>query len=68
MPRTFRVRIRRQGAGGVLATCEAPVCLARGPDEATAIRRIREEIRYRLEWCPCSGVAEDYVKVEVVRG
>ena len=30
-----------------------------------AITGLRDEIRYRLEWCPCSAVADDYVELEV---
>jgi hypothetical protein len=30
-----------------------------------AVNGIREEIRYRLEWCPCSAVAEDYVELDI---
>ena len=30
-----------------------------------AVNGLREEIRYRLEWCPCSAVAEDYVELDI---
>ena len=36
-----------------------------GSDRETALRLLRNEIRFRLEWCPCSAVAEDYVKLLV---
>ena len=39
-------------------------CSAQTAEEA--VERLRTEIRYRLEWCPCSGVADDYVQLEVV--
>ena len=32
-------------------------------DEALA--HLRAEIRYRMEWCPCSAVADDFVELEV---
>jgi hypothetical protein len=64
---TFRVRVRPQG-GGWLASCETPTCLARGRSEEEALARIRDEIRYRIEWCPCTGVDEDYVQLEIERG
>jgi hypothetical protein len=68
MARTFTVKIRRQSDGSVLATCDGPVCMARARDEAGALALIRDEIRYRLEFCPCSGVDEDYVQLQIVRG
>jgi len=67
MAKRFRVRVRRQRDGFFLATSEGPVCLARAPSEAEALEKIRDEIRYRVELCPCSGVPEDYVQLEVVR-
>lgn len=42
-----------------------------GPVDATARTRdaaldlLRREIRYRMEWCPCSAVADDYVELVV---
>ena len=42
-----------------------------GPCEAVAdtrdgaLEQLRKEIRYRLEMCPCSGVADDYVQLDV---
>lgn len=67
MARQYRVRLQRQSDGMVLATCSEPVCLARAPSEEEALRRIRDEIRYRIEFCPCSGVDEEYVQLEVER-
>ena len=66
--RTFKVRLTRQSEGYWLASCGAPVCLARGKSETDVLERIRSEIRYRIEWCPCTGVGEDYVLLDVERG
>jgi hypothetical protein len=41
--------------------------MARARTEEEALARVREEIRYRLELCPCSGVSEDFVQLEVRR-
>ena len=30
-----------------------------------AVARASSEIRYRLEWCPCSGVGDDFVELEL---
>jgi hypothetical protein len=65
--RTFHVRLTQQRDGYVLATCDAPTCLARAHNAEAALEKIRAEIRYRIEWCPCTGVGDDYVQLEVVR-
>jgi hypothetical protein len=64
---TFRVRLQRQRDGQWLATCDAPVCLCRARSDAEALEKIRMEIRYRIEWCPCTGVDDDYVQLQVER-
>ena len=66
--RTFKVRLVQQSEGYWLASCGAPVCLARGKSESDVLERIRAEIRYRIEWCPCTGVEDDYVRLRVERG
>jgi hypothetical protein len=35
------------------------------PDRDEAQQKLRAEIRFRLEWCPCSGVGEDHVELEL---
>ncbi len=65
MPEVFKVSIKKQSDGRFLVTCESPTCMSRARDEATALQRIRDEIRYRLEYCPCSGVSDDYVQLDV---
>jgi len=30
-----------------------------------AIARATEEIRYRIEWCPCSAVSDEFVELEL---
>jgi hypothetical protein len=64
---TFHVRLRHQSDGAVLASCDRPLCMARGRSEAEALAKIRDEIRYRIEWCPCTGVEDDYVRLDVER-
>ena len=29
------------------------------------LSRLRDEIRYKIEWCPCSGYSDDYVELEI---
>jgi hypothetical protein len=30
-----------------------------------ALTKMRNELQYRIEWCPCSGVSGDTVKLQV---
>ncbi|MDP6935569.1 MAG: hypothetical protein QGG40_21805 [Myxococcota bacterium] len=30
-----------------------------------ALEGLRNEIRYRLEWCPCSTVGDEFVELEI---
>ncbi|MGQ0722605.1 MAG: hypothetical protein ACT4PE_13700 [Candidatus Eiseniibacteriota bacterium] len=67
---TYRVVVKPAFGGGWHARCEgAPL----GPAEShastedEAVLRVRNEIRYRLEMCPCSGVSEEFVELTVER-
>ncbi len=64
---TFRVTVRHQRDGQVIATCDSPSCMSRAPNEHEALEKIRAEIRYRIEWCPCTGVPDDYVQLQILR-
>jgi hypothetical protein len=35
------------------------------PTREEALRRLRDELQYRLELCPCSGVSGDTVVLQV---
>jgi hypothetical protein len=63
---TFRVRVTRSGDNWI-ATCGSPTCMSRARSEAEALEKLRAEIRYRIELCPCTGVDDDYVQLEVER-
>jgi hypothetical protein len=65
--KTFRVRVQSNGDGGFVAFCDSPTCMSRGQSEDEALQKLRAEIRYREEYCPCTGVGEDYVQLDVVR-
>ncbi len=30
-----------------------------------AIARAKDEIRYRIEWCPCSAVSDEFVELDL---
>ena len=36
-----------------------------GATREEALERLTAELRYRIEWCPCSGVTEEFVELEV---
>ena len=63
----FRARVQPQRDGEVVATCDAPVCIGRGATEDEALEKLRAEIRYRLEFCPCSGLSSEFVQLDVER-
>jgi hypothetical protein len=63
----FHVRVERQSDGRFLATCDAPSCMSRAATEEQALEKIKAEIRYRIEWCPCTGVDDDYVLLDIER-
>ena len=36
-----------------------------GASKDEALARIAAELRYRIEWCPCSGVTPEFVDLDV---
>jgi predicted RNase H-like HicB family nuclease len=64
----FEVTVESSGDGGYVANCEDPQCNGRGLSPANALDALREEIRYRLELCPCTGVKETFVELDVISG
>jgi hypothetical protein len=39
-----------------------------GPSREEALAKMRNELQYRIEWCPCSGVSGDTVELQVSEG
>jgi predicted RNase H-like HicB family nuclease len=64
----FEVSITGDGEGGYTASCESPHCAAHGLSPINALDKLREEIRYRLELCPCTTVDDNFVELDVVSG
>lgn len=54
--------------GGYVASCDDPQCIGHGLSPTSALDALREEIRYRLELCPCTTVDEEFVELQVVSG
>ena len=63
----FRVQLEETGEGEFVASCEEPPASARGLSPTNALDRLRSELRYWVELCPCSGVEDDYIEIEVER-
>jgi hypothetical protein len=36
-----------------------------GSSRDEALTKLRDELQYRIEWCPCSGVSGDTVTLQV---
>lgn len=65
----FRVIVKQLTGGGYYARCNAAprgVAEAGADTREEALEKVRNEIRYQLEYCPCSAVADDYVELQVV--
>ena len=60
----FDVKIESAGDGGFVASCEDPQCSGHGLSKANALDALREEIRYRLELCPCTTVDDAFVEFD----
>jgi predicted RNase H-like HicB family nuclease len=65
---TFEATVEAEADGTYVASCENPQCSSHGLSPANALDALREEIRYRLELCPCTGVSDDFVELDVVSG
>jgi hypothetical protein len=61
----FRVNIEPTEAGEWVAECDAMDAQGRGLSPTAALDRLRDEIRYRMELCPCSGIDEDAIQFDL---
>ncbi len=64
----FEATVSSDGEGGYTASCGEPQCSGHGLSPTNALDALREEIRYRLELCPCTSVSGDFVELDVVSG
>jgi predicted RNase H-like HicB family nuclease len=64
----FQATVEADGDGGYVASSEDPQCSSHGLSPTNALDALREEIRYRIELCPCTGVADTFVELDVVSG
>lgn len=62
----FEVTLESAGDGGFVASCGDLQCSSQGLSPANALDALRQEIRYRLELCPCTSVDEDFIELDLV--
>ena len=53
-------RWQARHTGSSLGTVEVS-----GSSRDEALTKMRNELQYRIEWCPCSGVSGDTVELQV---
>jgi predicted RNase H-like HicB family nuclease len=51
--------------GEYIAECPDLGLATRALSPTNALDALREEIRYRLELCPCTSVGDDYVELDI---
>ncbi len=61
----FQIQVETTDDGQYSATCTDPAVSVLALSSASALERLRAEIRYRIELCPCSGVDDDFVQLHV---
>jgi hypothetical protein len=62
----YKVRLTQVSSGRLVAYCDEPRCSAGARTRQEALDKIKAEIRYRLEYCPCSTVREENIEIELV--
>ncbi len=62
----YKARVTMAADGGYVASAVGlPNCWSSGRSQEEALDKLKREIRYRIEYCPCSSVDEEYVRVEI---
>jgi hypothetical protein len=64
----FPCTIGQRATGDWVVRYEGPrlgTVAVRAASRAAALAKMRDELRYRVESCPCGGVPDDYVEREV---
>ena len=61
----FKAGVEETEDGEYLAWCADPQVKVRGLSPGNALDRLRAELRYHVEFCPCSGVDDDYVELDL---
>ncbi len=61
----YAVSVGQGEGGGYVASCAELGISTTGLSAANALDALRDEIRYRIEMCPCTTVGDDYVQLDV---
>lgn len=61
----FQVQLETTEDGQYEATCTDPALSVLALSSASALEQLRSEIRYRMEYCPCSSVDDDFVQLQI---
>lgn len=59
----YAVSVEVGEGGEYVASCAEMGVSASGLSAANALDALRDEIRYRIEMCPCTSVGDDYVQL-----
>jgi hypothetical protein len=62
----FDVTLEETDSGDYLASCPDMGAQARCLSAQCALDMLRDELRYRLEWCPCLCVEEEEIDMRVI--
>ena len=62
----FDVTLETADDGNFVASCGDPQCSGQGLSPSNALDALRQEIRYRLELCPCTSVDGDFIQLDLV--
>ncbi len=61
----FHAHVEQSDSGDYIASAEGqPGIFGRGLSPASALDQLRAELRYRLEYCPCTSVGDDFVQFD----
>jgi len=61
----FHAHLEQTADGEYVASCAEPQASGHGLSPQNALDSLRDEIRYCVELCPCSGVDDDFVELTV---
>ena len=64
----YRVVVKQLIDGRFYVRCNAApfgVASVAADSREEALEKMRKELRYQLEWCPCSGIADDLVELDL---
>ena len=64
----FTVTLEASEAGEFFAECAELKLASAGLSPSNALDALRENIRYNLEYCPCTSLDEDGIQLEVIGG